>query len=811
MFSALKRLTKRQDDSSSKTSPFPSGVAAIEQAMQKKFSKGVHYNMKIVIKGDRNTGKTCLFQRLQGKPFNDAYIPTQSIQAASISWNYKGHGSIVKVDVWDIVDKGQKKHKQDSLKISNESQDASNEQDAMADADFIDVYKGTHGVIMLLDITKPCSLSILSLFLVTADRAYAICQPLSHRTSMTSKRMLSIVVAVWLVSSVFAFTSFVFYHPLYNLDPVSDGASLFAALETAALIRAETKTFQYIERELPKVPNHIPVLVLANRKDMFEHQLIEAEQVSCFIEHLDRPVGSAEVNFAESSMKDGFGLQYLYRFLNIPFLILQDTREALLCCKETEEQNYEIFKEVLVSKKPYLPDAASEADETASQPSPSTSSTRSKEDTTIQASPEISSLPPLNLRQSATSFSSNISPGRNYTAKVETNIVDRRPETPEEVEVLDKSGDIHEFSPEDALDPTFLNEEKQKRSWWRRNKKQQQPQVAAEVLSTSADESDDNEDDGGNPLVAAYQDFDSDEDQPTEEIDKGNDVINDESLSDEETNANPMVLPDADISDDEYDLDKKCVDRTAVNLNQQLSIEEVEKLHVEQLGIEAKEDDNEASNSNAEKKEQFYSDNEINESSSSNKEMNEPSSFSEEKMEPINVTKDVSMHEELSDDNDDDDEFSANKYEVTAVLDEPELDDWLGNDKNDVPRDKKQDKQAQDKDNTSIEESTSNDVTVPSSFTIAADELDMFVNEQMRKSSITKVSEGEEEVKKPKKKKEKKTGDEGTKKKKKKSSKQHTPKSGEPDQERKTKKTRIKEGKKIKTSKQQVTEDYELI
>jgi GTPase SAR1 family protein len=51
------------------------------------FSK---FPVKIIIKGDRNVGKTCLFHRLQGQKFVEEYIPTEEIQVI-ILWHYFTH------------------------------------------------------------------------------------------------------------------------------------------------------------------------------------------------------------------------------------------------------------------------------------------------------------------------------------------------------------------------------------------------------------------------------------------------------------------------------------------------------------------------------------------------------------------------------------------------------------------------------------------------------------------------------------------------------------------------------------------------
>ena len=53
-------------------------------------------------------------------------------------------------------------------------------------------------------------------------------------------------------------------------------------------------------------------------------------------DELDRGEDSADVKYAESSMRNAFGLKFLHKFLNLPFLTLQ--RESLLKQLETNQR-----------------------------------------------------------------------------------------------------------------------------------------------------------------------------------------------------------------------------------------------------------------------------------------------------------------------------------------------------------------------------------------------------------------------------------------------------------------------------------------
>ena len=155
--------------------------------------------------------------RLQGQAFREAYEPSDEIKVANIQWNYKTADDVVKVEVWDVVDRSKKKRNllqeriaaSTTLKLDNgKSSGARMPADlpaveASLDAEFIDVYKNANGCILVYDITKE-----------------------------------------W--------------------------------------------TFKYIERELPKIPSHIPVLIIGNHRDMHHHRTVEEYKCRSFIDSLNR-------------------------------------------------------------------------------------------------------------------------------------------------------------------------------------------------------------------------------------------------------------------------------------------------------------------------------------------------------------------------------------------------------------------------------------------------------------------------------------------------------------------------------------------
>ncbi|CAD5123231.1 DgyrCDS11592 [Dimorphilus gyrociliatus] len=468
------------NDASKTNAPTP-----MVASLQRKFAKGVQYNMKIVIKGDRNVGKTALFERLQGKKFREEYIPTDEIQVTCIQWNYKATDDVVKVEVWDVVDKGKPKKKTDSLKLSNNSIDELEE--PCLDADFIDVFKGSHGVILMLDVTKS-----------------------------------------W--------------------------------------------TFGYVEREIVKIPDRIPILVLANHRDMGHHRTVSQDSIKTFLEDFERsrPEGSAQIRYAEASMKNGFGLKYLHKFFNLPFLQLQ--KESLLTQLETnrrefdatvhelnaygesELQNYDLFIEQCqgTGKKPKecVPDTSIKMAPPA-KPIPGMQ---------LNISSSAPSPPTLSITPATTPIQSPPSTSTNFVSKLFKKIQKEEIETPPKESIKEAEAstssqspeesvkNIEEFVPEEGIDANFLADTNEK---------------SAKIDSGKDEESDD-ADEKANPLVAGFQeDIDSEEDSVPSRVSKVQDI----QLSSDEDDLNKLKVEE-DINDSSVNVEEVSSESKGIELTE---------------------------------------------------------------------------------------------------------------------------------------------------------------------------------------------------------------------------------------------------
>ena len=56
---------------------------------------------------------------------------------------------------------------------------------------------------------------------------------------------------------------------------------------------------------------------------MQEHRVVQRDEIASFVKYYDRGDDAAIIQYAECCMKNGFGLKFIHKFFNIPFLILQ--------------------------------------------------------------------------------------------------------------------------------------------------------------------------------------------------------------------------------------------------------------------------------------------------------------------------------------------------------------------------------------------------------------------------------------------------------------------------------------------------------
>ena len=66
--------------------------------LRKKLSRGAHYNLRLLVRGDLQTGKTQLWRRLQGLPFAPNLPASTELGVAHVDWSDGASADVVKVE-----------------------------------------------------------------------------------------------------------------------------------------------------------------------------------------------------------------------------------------------------------------------------------------------------------------------------------------------------------------------------------------------------------------------------------------------------------------------------------------------------------------------------------------------------------------------------------------------------------------------------------------------------------------------------------------------------------------------------------------
>jgi len=320
-------------------------IKRMDQAVRKKLRGGVQFNMKVVIRGCKGTGKTSLWKRLQGLPLASEYKGTDEIQTTNINWSFRNVEEVVKVEVWDVVDETKLGRKEglggDGLGL---------------DASVVNVYQNAQAAIFMVDRNRP------ETFDYVARRLEG-----DQITPATSVLVLINFKDVPVVKPS---------APGVPREGVSPPISGDSPAPTAVSTAAATATNSDAAPAPSPVSSDEATASSASiaADDMVSATVppwgrMGAKEVAV---ELSKVRAGIKVHCFECSMANCFGLKLLYTYLNVPFLNLKRYNlEQALSVLETDSQQAEKALCSLVDASPYeayLDHIASRPSHPASRP-----------------------------------------------------------------------------------------------------------------------------------------------------------------------------------------------------------------------------------------------------------------------------------------------------------------------------------------------------------------------------------------------------------------------------------------------------------
>ncbi|KPI90515.1 hypothetical protein ABL78_0275 [Leptomonas seymouri] len=136
------------------------GVWPLSPQVREEMKKGTRYNMKVILRGTKGTGKSTLLARLTGHPLPISYTPSTELVASTmrLQGEHCAPNEGTKVDIWEAVEEGRQRAAS-SLSLNTTVKEtrhvpAAQLQEALrvaADARLLDVYAGAHLTIFMID------------------------------------------------------------------------------------------------------------------------------------------------------------------------------------------------------------------------------------------------------------------------------------------------------------------------------------------------------------------------------------------------------------------------------------------------------------------------------------------------------------------------------------------------------------------------------------------------------------------------------------------------------------------------------------